>query len=378
MGVLRLRPNLELNETPSLDSVVAERNSSAVPIFLLFGGAFTLLQVLLAAANAGMLARYLIVDPVSGYDPVSTHLVARLPVAGSLAASTYLLAALPLILAAQHSNYRWLLPIVPILYVLLSGPGASPIGLEWRTSCENCPWFAAEWFGPLLDVVLVSGPAFWVARKKPSSSADSLPSADLPNWVAAVSVGALLMLTFWAFSSYGDSVEVGAFVSAGLIAIWIGEPSLRWAAASVATVLWLSGGVREVAAMLMTNPQYGFPVGWGSYVQSAWPLATVMCVGAMRYPLRRAFLGIQQSPLAMLIAINVLNVVDAVATWLGVTSGNAVEVNPVVQTIGLPVKLALVFAASWAIFRKQPQSLLVPLAAMGLVAAYHCVGAVLG
>lgn len=80
-------------------------------------------------------------------------------------------------------------------------------------------------------------------------------------------------------------------------------------------------------------------------------------------------------PLALLVAVNALNVVDAALTMLWIEMGIAVEANPVVETIGWPAKLVGVAAGSYVVYRLRPRWLLVPAAALTAVCVYHVVGA---
>jgi hypothetical protein len=75
-----------------------------------------------------------------------------------------------------------------------------------------------------------------------------------------------------------------------------------------------------------------------------------------------------------LLLVNGLNVVDAVSTWLLLERGTGVELNPVINLIGLPAKIALVAVSSIVLYRVRPQALrwlALPLAA---VVAYHAFG----
>jgi Domain of unknown function (DUF5658) len=83
---------------------------------------------------------------------------------------------------------------------------------------------------------------------------------------------------------------------------------------------------------------------------------------------------LQERPLQLVIAVNVLNVVDAVMTTLAVRSGGAVEANPLVRFAGLPTKVVLVGVLTWLLYRRRPASLVWPAAALLWVACYHVSG----
>jgi len=75
-----------------------------------------------------------------------------------------------------------------------------------------------------------------------------------------------------------------------------------------------------------------------------------------------------------LMLVNALNVVDAGVTWLLLDRGTGIELNPVINMIGLPAKVVLVAAGSIIIYRVRPRAL--PLLALPLAAvvAYHSFG----
>jgi hypothetical protein len=72
--------------------------------------------------------------------------------------------------------------------------------------------------------------------------------------------------------------------------------------------------------------------------------------------------------------VNVLNIVDAIMTLLATRSGGAYEANPFVRVARLPVKIALVGAFTWLLYRRKPSALVWPFAALLWVAGYHVAG----
>jgi hypothetical protein len=94
-------------------------------------------------------------------------------------------------------------------------------------------------------------------------------------------------------------------------------------------------------------------------------------------PLSTAMRGSEESPLGLLIAVNVLNVADAALTQFAIRAGQATELNPLVRSIGLPAKIVGVGLLSWLLYRKRPALLLIPAAALLLVLAYHVSGLVI-
>ena len=65
--------------------------------------------------------------------------------------------------------------------------------------------------------------------------------------------------------------------------------------------------------------------------------------------------------------LNILNVADAVLTWLVVDAGIAREANPVVRSIGIPGKVLLVGIAGFLLKRVRPRALWIPIGALGAV-----------
>ena len=63
--------------------------------------------------------------------------------------------------------------------------------------------------------------------------------------------------------------------------------------------------------------------------------------------------------------LNILNVADAVLTWLVVEAGIAREANPVVRSIGAPGKVFLVGMAGFLLMRIRPRALWIPIGALG-------------
>jgi hypothetical protein len=72
----------------------------------------------------------------------------------------------------------------------------------------------------------------------------------------------------------------------------------------------------------------------------------------------------------LLAAVNVLNVVDAFLTHVWLTSGYAVETNPIASLLGVPGKLVLVAIASLLLYFIRPRALIIPAIALGLVVVY--------
>jgi formate hydrogenlyase subunit 3/multisubunit Na+/H+ antiporter MnhD subunit len=75
----------------------------------------------------------------------------------------------------------------------------------------------------------------------------------------------------------------------------------------------------------------------------------------------------------LLATINVLNMVDAFLTHVWLTSGYALETNPIASLLGVPGKLGLVAIASLLLYFIRPRALIIPAVALGLVVVYSSI-----
>jgi hypothetical protein len=105
-----------------------------------------------------------------------------------------------------------------------------------------------------------------------------------------------------------------------------------------------------------------------------WPLVMIGIVASAWQPLAWTIRRLLERPIRLAIAVNVLNIVDAVLTFLAVRSGGAIESNPIVRFAGLPAKIALVGLLTWLLYRRKPTALVWPFAALLWVAGYHVAG----
>ena len=78
-----------------------------------------------------------------------------------------------------------------------------------------------------------------------------------------------------------------------------------------------------------------------------------------------------------LLALNVLNLLDAVLTYYVTRSGLAREGNPVVEAMTLPGKVVFVAALSVLLWWLRPRTLVIPLVGYALVVCYTIGGALL-
>ena len=83
----------------------------------------------------------------------------------------------------------------------------------------------------------------------------------------------------------------------------------------------------------------------------------------------------RRTDVVMLVALNALNLLDALLTYLVTRAGLAVEANPLVEWMTLPGKIAFVAALSVALWKLRPRALVIPIAGYSAVVAYTIVGA---
>jgi len=105
---------------------------------------------------------------------------------------------------------------------------------------------------------------------------------------------------------------------------------------------------------------------------------TVLAAAALAPPIWSAVtLGLSElleHPAQQLVALNVLNVLDVIASDAAIRAGQANELNPFVGATGTGIKLALVAICSALLYRMRPKALIWPLFAFAVLAVYHLTG----
>jgi hypothetical protein len=109
-------------------------------------------------------------------------------------------------------------------------------------------------------------------------------------------------------------------------------------------------------------------------LEEMWPIVAVGLIASAWQPLAWAIRILQGRPIHLLIAVNVLNILDAVMTLIAVKSGGAFESNPLIRSAGLPAKVILVGLLTWLLYRRKPSAFVWPFAALLWVACYHVAG----
>ncbi len=247
-------------------------------------------------------------------------------------------------------------------------------GWPWPSVSGCVGLLAAGPFGVAVDLGLTLLPAgaLLVATKAPAE-----PRQDA-RATLATRLGLLALVTFvvwsiaWvkATTGYGGSPlrslapNLVPLLLFGLLAATLRLP---WIAALVVfPVLLTTSWPAPLAAtgVWPTLPE----------VRDALPYLVTPLIAASWVPLASLIDRMARRPVAMLTTVNVLNVTDAVLTDVGVRSGEAVEANPVVRLLGLPLKVVLVAILSLILFRTRPRILNVAALALTGVLAWHFAG----
>ena len=342
---------------------------------------FLLIQGILAAYNVHLIREAFSRGQLNGYPEIYSSLPLRLLTALVGGGITYLVFALTgLAIASQGHRLLFVLPAASfaLIAVIGSGYGHQPqaIGTQWQLQCfrDVCdPWFAHPWFGPLVDLALVLAPGWVVAVR---ARARRWPGVtDPPAMAASLATVAVVATAGWTIAVIESSVNLPAVVAVGAWGIVIGTARPWWPWLHVLFATLVVGSLASLVGSLLV-PYPGFSVLEALHYEAvaAWPIVLISLIGSGRQPLAWVLRRLQQRPLRLVIAVNVLNVVDAVMTTLAVRSGGAVEANPLVRFGGLPAKLVLVGVLTWLLYRRRPDSLVWPAAALLWVACYHVSG----
>lgn len=114
----------------------------------------------------------------------------------------------------------------------------------------------------------------------------------------------------------------------------------------------------------------------GSWLAVA-PGVTLFAAAVISPAWRAIVLGIAEAlerPIVLVFALNLLNVLDIVASDAAIHAGQANELNPFVGRTGSGVKVVLVLACSVLLHRIRPRALFWPVLAFVILSAYHMTG----
>ena len=130
-----------------------------------------------------------------------------------------------------------------------------------------------------------------------------------------------------------------------------------------------------IAALGLCMAAVGLASG-GSWLAVA-PGVTLFAAAVINPAWRAIVLGIAEMlerPIGLVVASNLLNVLDIVASDAAIHAGQANELNPFVGRTGSGVKVVLVLGCSLLLYRVRPRALLWPVLAFVMLSAYHMTG----
>ena len=346
--------------------------------------AFLLIQFFLANYEVGVIREAIERGTLEVYDGYRVSLGTYLEslVAGGIAYLTLAIAGVAV--ASRGHRLLYALPAVAYVFMpaLLVDAGAlhpEPVGWGWAIDCYangiDCtgPWFVHPWVGPLVDLALVLAPGWIVGRRVPSrrwpGPVDAAAVASILTCAAAVATA------LWAISVIEWGADERAVVTTAALGLVLGVARPWWPWLHVLFAASAAGFVSLMLSLVIwPEPGYAFADAVPYALGKLWPIVAVGLIASAWQPLAWAIRKLQERPLRLVIAVNVLNVVDAVMTFLAVRSGGAFEANPVVRSAGLPAKIVLVGLLTWLLYRRKPSALVWPFAALLWVAGYHVAG----
>jgi hypothetical protein len=138
-----------------------------------------------------------------------------------------------------------------------------------------------------------------------------------------------------------------------------------WWVLLAAPVLWTVWWVSTVELL---------PVDMGVLLRALPAALFATCLGASWKTIGVGLDWIASRERLNLLLVNVLNIADALMTEFFVHRGLAVETNPLVRVIGLPLKIVFVLAASVLLYRIRPKMLVWPTIFLAAVLAWHMSG----
>ena len=307
-----------------------------------------------------------------------------------------------IVLVVSGRRYAWALPAAVwfAMSFFAGGIGHVPhpqaLGPGWTpapgTPLNSPEWWAQPWAGALVDYGLALLPAAVIAATMGATarasasglSAAASPAAGLRALTVRVrairvrpaAVVAFALCCFFVWLAVTSSTEatdptqpwssVPGLLPPFLFGLVLGtrRPRLLWAAVAVPFLF-----VLDASGFIWPSVQ-----ATASATLSALPFVAMTAVGVAYGPMSRAFERLRDAPLAAVILLNVLNVADAVLTWIAVRSHQAVEANPVVRLLGLPAKVLIVALIGVILYRVRPRAIVWGVAVLVAVIAWHVAG----
>jgi hypothetical protein len=342
---------------------------------------FLLIQGILAAYNVHVIRDAFSRGQLNGYPSNYSSLPIRLLTTLVLGTITYLVFALSgLAIATRGHRLLFMLPAVGFVLVAVVGTdyGHQPqaLGTQWQIQCfrDVCnPWFAHPWLGPLVDLALVLIPGWAVAVRVRTRR---WPGVTDPPAIAAILVTIALVATAaWTIAVVQNSVDLRVVVAVGGMGIVIATARPWWPWLLGLCAVLATGALTSLAGFGVSPDRLFSGLSAVPYIAvDTWPIVAIGLLASGWRSLAWVLRRMQERPRRLVIAVNLLNIVDAVMTTLVVRSGGAVEANPLVRFGGLPAKVIVVGVLTWLLYRRRPDSLVWPAAALLWVACYHVCG----
>ena len=266
-----------------------------------------------------------------------------------------------------------------LVTVLVGAHHPEAIGAEWSLDCYSTgltcprPWFGHAWLGPLVDLAVVLVPGWAVAR--------SVPPRRWPGRTDAAAVAAILVaaggvaIAGWAIAVIESYIDLRTIVPIGALGLALGVARPWWPWLHVLFAAFVFGWFGLlIDFVIWSDPNFLILDALPYLLEQTWPIVAVGLIASAWQPLAWTIRKLQERPFRLAIAVNLLNLVDAVMTLFAVRSGGAYESNPVLRFAGLPAKVVLVGLLTWLLYRRKPSALVWPFAALLLVACYHVAG----
>ena len=300
-------------------------------------------------------------------------------IAGGLAFVT--LALVGVLLAHRGHRLVFMVPTLAYVFAGVAMPGhvPEPLGRQWSLVCfsalSRCttPWFGHPWVGSSIDAALVLIPGSFVARRL--TRTPRIRPRDDAVVAARLACAAMVATAGWAIVVVQNGIDIKALSAVALMGLILGTPRpwTPWFQILVALVLgqtfaWI------LDFLVWSDPSYGLREALPWLAAETWPVIAVGVIASLWQPLAAAIRWMRARPIRLLIAVNALNLADAVMTQLAVTSGGALESNPVVRAVGLPAKILLVGALTALLFRRKPAAMVWPFVVLLWVVGYHVAG----
>jgi hypothetical protein len=269
---------------------------------------------------------------------------------------------------------------LPVVMAVPIGRVPAPIGVGWMVTPGEYgpPLTPLLWVGALVDLALVCAPALVLAWPR-STSANAGHDRRARRGLRPIQAASIVLAAFGvlllaevlaATTQVGDAsvrqqlVLLGPCFALGAV-VGIRRPWWPWA-----TLLLGAGLATGALGSIFEAPH----VPHGYEVAMLWPPVLAAFLGSLWPALTWGFERLRTNRVGLIVAVNALNVADALLTAFAVRSGEAVESNPVVRLIGLPAKIMVVALLSVVVARWRPRLLIWPVVALVAVLGWHLAG----